>query len=1172
MKHFFSFWSVFLMVTLNLWDASGSNAGEADPPVRRVRKATSLCGLEVTISSEAVTCPEETDGSIKIEWVSGEFPMTVSIAGVDEQWTSGDYVKSGLPAGDYTVEVTDNTDCKTSEDIFIDEPELVITAKVENICPTATYGAIIPSMSSTQPPYTQTWYLNNTSIPTPDNTKRLNMPGTYKIVLQDSKGCENSVEVELKKLQAFGGTYSHEDILCQKENSGIITITNPVGGSGNSGYLYQVKDSNGAVIPGFDYKAWDNNIITGLPGGKLTVTVKESDPASAKCTLGEFTETIDTIRQLNPPVSEVTASPLTRCDFEEGKGDGKIHIKATHPAGKYSYWYSEMPADQFVSFAADDDTDGDPLQATVNNLPAGKYQVIVQEESGCASDTLETEIEKTKLSFTVKNTSDPTCLGRSDGKVEVTIDNGTPSFHLKLTSDGKPWYAEDPDFPGDFTTPTFEVENVSGGTYTFVISDDAQCSDTAELKIDAPELVFFDLDSIAPSCKDDPAVALGALVYEITGIGSPPSSLPSTAETYAVFLNTAEMLNPAALADTIKGLAGGEYEVAVRIMSGAVGLENCIALDTITLVEPEPPVVIPDDDNKNPTCVGRKDGEYAFTVDHPADAVYEYYLSDTLPADPLPQASEWKRGYDATGTDQTDIGDITIGGTAVHYTIERYEGQFTGLDTGMYYLWIRDTATHCIYTEPIPMEKEQRLSLEIDTAYRVIDGKICDVEVDLTLTVTSKDEATSLPYAYKVEVDGDAVIDPDPANITVTNPAKKQQIPVKIEVTDAIGCSIDSLFTVIMPLPVQVDMKDADTLLLCNQDGNGYIRLQGHKDSYLYEWRQTDDERYEDRVFSTADTAGNLTTGIYAVHVTDSTGLCYWDSVFEVKARHYVEVEIDAGGKSQFCPDEEISLSGTVTVDKTPFTLPDNDGAAWWQLPTGDSLVFLEHNPVSFKADKEIPEDSNRAVLTAAWKYPDTTCVSRDTFPVAVLPAPELSFSDDTVYIPVNETYPLYITASPDFTGYRWWSVPDGHAGGLPAYPAPLDMVMLERPERPYYLILELENTETCRTRDSILIGASFEFFIPNAFTPNGDGIHDVWRFYPLEQYALFYTVEATVFNRAGVVVFNRKDYSNDPSVAFDGRKGGKDLPVGTYYYVVKLIHRQTQAEDVYTGSVTIIR
>jgi gliding motility-associated-like protein len=67
---------------------------------------------------------------------------------------------------------------------------------------------------------------------------------------------------------------------------------------------------------------------------------------------------------------------------------------------------------------------------------------------------------------------------------------------------------------------------------------------------------------------------------------------------------------------------------------------------------------------------------------------------------------------------------------------------------------------------------------------------------------------------------------------------------------------------------------------------------------------------------------------------------------------------------------------------------------------------------------------------------------------------------------------------------------------------------------------------------------------IPNAFSPNGDGIHDVWDVQYLNSYPGC-TVE--VFNRYGQVVFSSTGY-NTP---WNGTFKGSTLPVGTYYYII---------------------
>lgn len=84
---------------------------------------------------------------------------------------------------------------------------------------------------------------------------------------------------------------------------------------------------------------------------------------------------------------------------------------------------------------------------------------------------------------------------------------------------------------------------------------------------------------------------------------------------------------------------------------------------------------------------------------------------------------------------------------------------------------------------------------------------------------------------------------------------------------------------------------------------------------------------------------------------------------------------------------------------------------------------------------------------------------------------------------------------------------------------------------------------------------------VPNAFTPNGDAVNDVWKIEGVDNYP-----DATfnVFDRTGNKVFTSKGY-NKP---FDGTQAGNNLPVGVYFYKIIL----SANCDPITGSLTIIR
>ena len=65
---------------------------------------------------------------------------------------------------------------------------------------------------------------------------------------------------------------------------------------------------------------------------------------------------------------------------------------------------------------------------------------------------------------------------------------------------------------------------------------------------------------------------------------------------------------------------------------------------------------------------------------------------------------------------------------------------------------------------------------------------------------------------------------------------------------------------------------------------------------------------------------------------------------------------------------------------------------------------------------------------------------------------------------------------------------------------------------------------------------------VPNAFTPNGDGINDVFKV--KDGYKSIVSFKAQVFSRWGKKLYEW----NDPAGGWDGRSGGSDVPDGAYY------------------------
>jgi len=107
-----------------------------------------------------------------------------------------------------------------------------------------------------------------------------------------------------------------------------------------------------------------------------------------------------------------------------------------------------------------------------------------------------------------------------------------------------------------------------------------------------------------------------------------------------------------------------------------------------------------------------------------------------------------------------------------------------------------------------------------------------------------------------------------------------------------------------------------------------------------------------------------------------------------------------------------------------------------------------------------------------------------------------------------------------------------------------------------YTVTLTTTDANGCTSTAEAVITVAFDLRIPEGFSPNGDGVNDLFVIQGIEA---FPGTSLQVFNRWGGVVFENTRYNND----FDG----DGLPVGTYFYILKL----PGGED-FTGPITIAR
>ncbi len=112
-----------------------------------------------------------------------------------------------------------------------------------------------------------------------------------------------------------------------------------------------------------------------------------------------------------------------------------------------------------------------------------------------------------------------------------------------------------------------------------------------------------------------------------------------------------------------------------------------------------------------------------------------------------------------------------------------------------------------------------------------------------------------------------------------------------------------------------------------------------------------------------------------------------------------------------------------------------------------------------------------------------------------------------------------------------------------------------------YYL--KVTSIDNCVAYDTVFVEVkNTELIVPNAFSPNGDGINDKWEINLLNS---LFTAKVQVFNRNGQQVFSSTGYDKP----WDGTFNGNPVPSGTYYYVIDL---DTKSNRRQAGWVAVVR
>lgn len=270
-------------------------------------------------------------------------------------------------------------------------------------------------------------------------------------------------------------------------------------------------------------------------------------------------------------------------------------------------------------------------------------------------------------------------------------------------------------------------------------------------------------------------------------------------------------------------------------------------------------------------------------------------------------------------------------------------------------------------------------------------------------------------------------------------------------------------------------------------------------------------------------------TGLYIVNVTSNNGCISSDSttltIYEA-------------------PVASISVTDTSVCEGSLLTLTAEGGQNYEWFPTIGLSNDTIPNPVVTVQD---------SIMYTARVYNEYSCYDTISVRVNVWKKPKAVAGPDKLTIK-NKSIQLDGEAVGTGVSY-FWSPPDH-----------LDNPLLERPnasprETQIYMMTVVSDMGCGRSTDEMKVEVVNKLFIPNAFTPNGDGLNDRWAIILFEEYP---KGVVNVFNRYGQLVY--RSYASGYK-SWDGKFNGAIALSGTYVYFVHL----GNGSPLLKGTVTVV-
>jgi gliding motility-associated-like protein len=1105
----------------------------------RINVTSSVLLIQAT--QDSVSCAGLSDGAINLTVTGGIAPYvytwnTFPATGPENgpftiPASGGSSVISNLPAGNYRVIVADSDLPANLDTVFIEVfqgPQFAVNVAefMNPTCNGLSDGALIANVSidGVLVPSPQTLFTFQWNIPGQTNQILSNIPfGTYSVTVTDANGCQEIDSGSLSQpgpLQILANNTFITNATCSGSMDGVITV-GATGGTPNGGnYTYAWSGSLGTVVA-------STSTVSNLNPGVYMVTVTDNNGCALERT---FTVAAAKTLSINAIVTDITCF---------GANDGQIQASGSTsgapPFGAFTYAWS---SGQNVS--------------TISNLGPGNYVLTLTDSdpAGCQAVATYEVVQPAMLLIQNLGIVNESCTaGGGDGRITIGVTGGTYPYTYNW-SDGQ--------------TDSIAI-NLVAGTYTVDVRDANGCTTQASFQVTAPTPPSIDLlenDTLA--CAAD---TNGSLMVAASPGGAPIASFA---------------WSNGGSGTSISNLMPGIYMVTVTAN------DACFSVGTAEVIAPEP-LVLDSIVSASPNCPGDSNGSLTVFASG-GTAPYRYIWGmDTLLFNLNPGLAAGT--YNVSVIDANNCPAAIGQGTVVDppsivVNLSNIQGVscFEGVCDG------RATAS-AMYSDNssglftfIWPSGEMNAGVMSSAAVQLCKGEQTVVVTDVNGCFSTA--VANIPNPEDISInasindvtcngtnDGSISLMPSGGTpgYTYSWVHSGQTSPMvsglgagtfTVNVTDANGCLKSQELVVNEPdeLILSLDQnitRDAS----CFDTQDGIIAVQYNFNDMInpvgnapYTWSANVPPG---SASPTSPLATRLPAGTYSVTITDLRG-CESSLTYTVAAPpQIVAIVLD--------PEDPLCFNSTTRVFIDTIYGGVGTMLSDYQYMVDNNGILLPPN-----VPAEIFGDGDHTVQV----FDPNGCSTVVTVNINQPEEIRVTFPENTVTVELGDTsvqlQPIITPLSTQVASYAWTpSIYLSDPAVRNPFVRPLESLRYE---------LTVVDINGCEGFGTVFVelDARRNLYIPNAFSPNGDGANDEFRIYPCNGVSRITAVN--IFDRWGDQVYQSDaiDASNaifcaGGLVLWDGRSRNKTMNMGVYVYVIE-VEFLDNVRLVYRGDISIVR